>query len=324
MHQGLTAVLRYVANRLLLMIPTLIGVAVLVFFMLRVIPGDVVEVKLRADGGSVSQETIDMERKRLGLDKPLLGQFGDWMVGLATLDLGKSMWTDRPVTEEIAARLELSLQVAIMSAIVAVLIAVPLGTAAALMRGTWIDYVVRIVTIAGLATPAFWLGMLIMLGLLSAFNWLPPITFTPIYRDPLANLTQLIWPAMAVGYRYSAVVARMIRSSLLEVLNEDYIRTARAKGVYERLVLSRHALRNAMLPAITVIGLEFAFLIGGLVVTEQVFNLNGIGQLFVQSVSRNDFTLIQGMVMMIALFYMLVNLAVDLLYAALDPRIRYQ
>jgi len=317
-------VLRYVANRLLLMIPTLIGVAVLVFFMLRVIPGDVVEVKLRADGGSVTQETIDMERKRLGLDKPLLAQFGDWMVGLTTLDLGKSMWTDRPVVEEIGARLELSLQVAIMSAIVAVLIAVPLGTAAALMRGTWVDYVVRIVTIAGLATPAFWLGMLIMLGLLSAFNWLPPITFTPIYRDPVANLTQLIWPAMAVGYRYSAVVARMIRSSLLEVLNEDYIRTARAKGVYEKLVLSRHALRNAMLPAITVIGLEFAFLIGGLVVTEQVFNLNGIGQLFVQSVSRNDFTLIQGMVMMIALFYMLVNLAVDLLYAALDPRIRYQ
>ncbi len=316
--------LRYVANRLLLMIPTLLGVAVLVFFMLRVIPGDIVEVKLRADGGNVSQETIEMERKRLGLDKPLLAQFGDWMVGLATLDLGKSMWTDRPVVEEIGARLELSLQVAIMSAIVAVLIAVPLGTLAALWRGTWVDYVVRIVTIAGLATPAFWLGMLIMLGLLSAFNWLPPITFTPIYRDPVANLTQLIWPAMAVGYRYSAVVARMIRSSLLEVLNEDYIRTARAKGVYERLVLSRHALRNAMLPAITVIGLEFAFLIGGLVVTEQVFNLNGIGQLFVQSVSRNDFTLIQGMVMMIALFYMLVNLAVDLLYAALDPRIRYQ
>jgi peptide/nickel transport system permease protein len=315
--------IRYIANRLLLMIPTLLGVAVLVFFMLRVIPGDVVEVKLRADGGNVSQETIEMERKRLGLDKPLLAQFGDWMVGLATLDLGKSMWTDRPVVEEIGVRLELSIQVAIMATLVAVLIAVPLGTVSALMRGTWVDYTVRLVTIAGLATPAFWLGMLIMLALLSAFNWLPPITFTPIYKDPIANLTQLIWPAMAVGYRYAAVVSRMVRSSLLEVLNEDYIRTARAKGVYEKLVLSRHALRNALLPAITVIGLEFAFLIGGLVVTEQVFNLNGIGQLFVQSVSRNDFTLIQGMVMMIALFYMVVNLAVDLLYAALDPRIRY-
>jgi peptide/nickel transport system permease protein len=302
----------------------LIGVAVLVFFMLRVIPGDIVEVKLRADGGSVDQATIEMERKRLGLDKPLVAQFGDWMVGLATLNLGKSMWTERPVTEEIKIRLELSFQVAIMASIVAVLIAIPLGTIAALMRGTWVDYTVRIVTIAGLATPSFWLGMLLMLSLLSLFNWLPPITFTPIYKDPVANLTQLIWPAMAVGYRYSAVAARMVRSSLLEVLNEDYIRTARAKGVYEKLVVTRHALRNALLPAITVIGLEFAFLIGGLVVTEQVFNLNGIGQLFVQSVSRNDFTLIQGMVMMIALFYMLVNLAVDMLYAAFDPRIRYR
>ncbi|MDQ2954913.1 MAG: ABC transporter permease [Pseudomonadota bacterium] len=315
--------LRYVANRVLLMIPTLIGVAVLVFFMLRVVPGDVVEVKLRGDGGTVSQETIEMERKRLGLDKPLVNQFADWMIGMATLDLGKSMWTERPVIEEIATRLELSLQVAIMATIIAVFIAIPLGTTAALFRDTWIDYVVRLVTIGGLSIPSFWFGMLIMLTLLAFFNWLPPITFTPIYVDPVANLTQLIWPAVAVGYRYCAVVARMIRSSLLEVLSEDYIRTARAKGVFEKLVISRHALRNALLPAITVIGLEFAFLIGGLVVTEQVFNLNGIGQLFVQSVSRNDFTLIQGMVMLIATFYVFVNLAVDLLYAVFDPRIRY-
>ena len=315
--------LRYTINRILFMIPTLIGVAVLVFFMLRVVPGDVVEVKLRGDGGNVSQEVIEMERKRLGLDKPLLYQFGDWMVGLVKLDLGKSMWTERPVIEEIAIRLELSLEVAILATIFATLISVPLGTVAALFRGTWIDYVVRIVTIGGLSIPSFWFGMLIILTLLSFFNWLPPITFTPIYVDPVANLSQLIWPAIAVGYRYCAVTARMIRSSLLEVMSEDYIRTARAKGVFEKLVVSRHALRNALLPAITVMGLEFAFLIGGLVVTEQVFNLNGIGQLFVQSVARNDFMLIQGMVMMIAVFYVLVNLVVDLLYAVFDPRIRY-
>ena len=315
--------LRYTINRVLLMIPTLLGVAVLVFFLLRVVPGDVVEIKLRGDGGNVSQETIELERKRMGLDKPLLVQFGEWMVGMATLDFGKSMWTERPVIEEIALRLELSLQVALMATFFAVLLAVPMGTAAALFRDTWIDYVVRILTIGGLSIPSFWFGMLIMLTLLAFFNWLPPITFTPIYVDPLANLTQLVWPAMAVGYRYCAVVARMIRSSLLEVLNEDYIRTARAKGVFEKLVISRHALRNALLPAITVIGLEFTFLIGGLVVTEQVFNLNGIGQLFVQSVSRNDFTLIQGMVMLIAAFYVFVNLGIDLLYAVFDPRIRY-
>jgi len=315
--------LRYTLSRTLMMIPTLIGVAVLVFFMLRVVPGDVVEVKLRGDGGSVTQETIEIERKRLGLDKPLLNQFGDWMVGLATLDLGKSMWTERPVIEEVGTRLELSLEVAILATIFAVLLAIPLGTTAALMRGTWIDYVVRIATIGGLSIPSFWFGMLISMFLLGLFNWLPPITFTPIYVDPLANLTQLIWPALAVGYRYCAVVARMIRSSLLEVLNEDYIRTARAKGVFEKVVISRHALRNALLPAITVIGVEFAFLIGGLVVTEQVFNLNGIGKLFVQSVSRSDFTMIQGMVMLLAAIYVVVNLVVDLLYAVFDPRIRY-
>jgi peptide/nickel transport system permease protein len=315
--------LRYTLNRLLQMIPTLIGVAVLVFFLLRIVPGDVVEVKLRGDGGAVSQETIDMERKRLGLDKPMINQFADWMIGLATLDLGKSMWTERPVMEEIGTRLELSMQVAIMATIIAVLIAIPLGTIAALMRDTWIDYLVRIITIGGLSIPSFWFGMLIMLALLSFYGWLPPIIFTPFYVDPLANLAQLIWPALAVGYRYCAVTARMIRSSLLEVLNEDYIRTARAKGVQELQVVSRHALRNALLPAITVIGLEFTFLIGGLVVTEQVFNLNGIGKLFVQSVSRNDFTLIQGMVMLIAVFYVITNLVIDLLYAAFDPRIRY-
>ncbi len=315
---------RFTLQRLLLSIPTLLGVAVLVFFMLRVVPGDVVEVKLRADGGNVSEETLQMERKRLGLDKPLLVQFGDWMISLAKLDLGRSMYTDQRVVDEIAPRLELSLEVAIIATIVAVLFAIPMGTMAALMRGTAVDYFVRIVTIGGLAIPSFWFGMLIMLAMLSYFNWLPPITFTPIYVDPVANLTQLILPAVAVGYRYSAVTARMVRSSLLEVLNEDYIRTARAKGVFERLVVSRHALRNALLPAITVIGLEFAFLIGGLVVTEQVFNLNGIGKLFVERVSKNDFTLLQGLVMLLAVFYIGVNLVLDLLYAVLDPRIRYR
>src|SRR4029079_3200879 len=260
---------------------------------------------------------------RRGLDRHWAVQFADYMVGLARFDLGKSMRTERSVWEEISIRLALSLQLAIMATIFAVLLAIPLGTTAALMRGTWVDYVVRIVNIGGLSIPSFWFGMLIMMALLYWFNWLPPITFTPIYVDPIANLTQLIWPAMAVGYRYCAVVAGMIRSSLLEVLSEDYIRTARAKGVFEKLVISRHALRNALLPAITAIGLEFSFSIGGWMVSAQVLNLNGIGQLLVQSISRNDFTLIQGMVMLIAAFYVFVNLAVDLLYAVFDPRIRY-
>ncbi|MCX7325560.1 MAG: ABC transporter permease [Hyphomicrobiales bacterium] len=313
----------YLAKRILTMIPTLLGVAVLIFLMLRVVPGDIVELKMRGDGGAPTIQQIEAERARLGLDRPLIAQFGSWMTGLATLDLGTSMWTEKPVTEEIAGRIGLTLQVAVMATIIAILLALPLGTLSALYKDTWVDQAIRIFTIGGLAIPSFWLGMIIILGLLYAFNWIPPMQYVPIWKDPLANLSQLIWPALAVGYRFSAVLARMVRSSIIEVMREDYIRTARAKGVHERLVIARHALRNAMLPAVTVIGLEFAFLIGGLVVTEQVFNLNGLGRLFVQAVSRSDFTLVQGIVMVIALVFIVSNLLVDLAYAWLDPRIRY-
>ncbi len=195
---------------------------------------------------------------------------------------------------------------------------------AALKQDTWVDYVVRVFSIAGLAIPSFWLGILIILSLLIFFRWLPPMFFTPIWVDPWQNLSQLLWPAVAVGYRYSAVATRMTRSSVLEVLREDYIRTARAKGLWEKLILTRHALKNAMLPVITVIGLEFAFLIGGLVVTEQVFNLNGIGLLFVESITRRDYTMTQALVLLVSFSFIVVNFLVDLLYAWLDPRIRYQ
>ena len=314
--------LSFTLRRIALMVPTLLGVAVLTFFLLRVVPGDVVELKLRADGAAVSDATVQAERVRLGLDRPLVNQFGSWMGGLVTGDLGTSMWTGRPVVQEIGVRIGLTLQVAIMAAVIAVVIAVPLGTLSALFRDTWLDYAVRIFTIAGLAVPSFWLGMLIVLGLLTAFHWSPPVTYTPLWQDPVANLSQLVWPALAVGYRYAAVVARMVRSSVLEVLREDYIRTARAKGVWESRVVARHAMRNAMLPAITVVGLEFAFLIGGLVVTEQVFNLNGIGRLFVDAVTRSDFVLVQALIMFLALVFVVTNLVVDLLYGVLDPRVR--
>ncbi len=316
--------LRYTVHRFLLMIPTLLGVAVLVFFMLRVMPGDIVELRLRAEGGQVSPEILAMERARLGLDKSLPAQFADWMGGLVTGDLGISMWTGRPVAHEIAIRLELSLEVAIIATILATVLALPLGTLAALFKDRWPDHLIRLFAIAGLAVPSFWLGMIIILSLLFNFNWIPPLTFTPLLEDPVQNLSQLIWPAMAVGYRYSAVATRMTRSTILEVLQEDYIRTARAKGVFERLVIARHAMRNALLPVVTVIGLEFAFLVGGLVVTEQVFNLNGIGKLFVETVARGDYTMVQALVMLVAGFFIFVNFAVDLLYAVLDPRIRYR
>ncbi len=203
-----------------------------------------------------------MERHRLGLDKAADGAIQGLDGRRRDVQLRISMWTERPVMEEIAIRLELSLEVAILATLIAILFAIPLGTSAALYRDTWIDYLMRIVTIGGDIDSRVLVRHADHVELLAAFNWLPPITFTPIYVDPIANLTQLIWPAAAVGYRYCAVTARMIRSSLLEVLSEDYIRTARAKGVQEKLVISRHALRNALLPAITVIALEFTFLIG--------------------------------------------------------------
>ena len=315
---------RYILHRLLLMIPTLLGVAVLVFLLLRVAPGDIVELKYAGAGTYAPQEALDRERAQLGLDKPLWEQFLRWIWGIVRFDFGSSMWTGRPITREIAIRLELSLELAIMATLVAIVLAIPLGTLAAVKQDTWVDYLVRVFSIAGLATPSFWLGILIILFFLIVFQWLPPLTFTSFWVDPRANLSQLIWPALAVGYRYSAVATRMTRSAVLDVLREDYIRTARAKGLWERVVLSRHALRNAILPVITVIGLEFAFLIGGLVVTEQVFNLNGIGVLFVESVTRRDYTMTQALVLLVSFVFIAVNFLVDLLYAWLDPRISYR
>ena len=312
-----------------MMLPTLVGAAILVFFLLRAIPGDVCEVRLAGSGLYVDEAEIELCREKLGLAKPLIAQFFDFITGYFTWDLGDSMWTGKPVTEEIAIRFPLSLQVAIMATVVAVVFAIPLGAISAIKQDTWIDYVVRSFSIAGIAMPSFWLGILIILGLLIGTQhflgtpWMPPITYVPLYEDPMANLSQLIWPAVATGYRYSAVATRMTRSALLEVLREDYIRTARAKGMIEKIIISRHALKNSMLPVFTIIGIEFAFLMGGLVVTEQVFNLNGIGKLFVESVQAQDFAMTQQLVMLVVLIAVLTNFVVDLFYAWLDPRIRY-
>src|SRR5438552_114949 len=315
---------KYVLKRVLLMIPTLLGVAVLIFFLMRVVPGDIVELRFAGESAYAQKENLDKERARLGLDQPLWKQFLKWMGGLLRFDFGTSMWTGAPISEEIRLRFALSLQLAIMATIVAVALAIPLGVVAALKQDTWVDYVVRIFSIAGLATPSFWLGIMFILTLLIVFRWLPPMVYTPFWVNPWQNLLQLIWPALAVGYRYSAVATRMTRSAMLEVLREDYIRTARAKGLWEKLILSRHALKNPMLPVLTVIALEFAFLIGGLVVTEPVFTLNGLGMLFVESVARRDYTLTQALVMLVAFVFIFVNFTVDLMYAWLDPRIRFR
>lgn len=315
---------KYLLKRFFLMFPTLFGVAMITFFLIRIIPGDIVELRYSGDRGAVSDELLKQERARIGIDQPAWRQFVNWLVGLVRLDFGTSMWTGSPIWDEIKLRFALSFQVAVMATIIAVVLAVPLGVLAALRQDTWIDYAVRIFSIAGLATPSFWLGIVFILALLIVFRWLPPMVYTPFWVSPWQNLQQLIWPALAVGYRYSAIATRMTRSAMLEVLREDYIRTARAKGLRQQLVLSRHALKNAMLPVVTVVAIEFAFLIGGLVVTEQVFNLNGLGLLFVQAVQHRDYTLIQALVMLVAGFFIVVNFLMDITYAWLDPRIRYR
>lgn len=320
---------QYILKRVLLIVPTVVGAGALIFFLMRVLPGDVCLVRWVDYGMHYDQAVIDICRNELGLNNPLYIQFFDFMKGLFTFDFGISMWTWKPITEDLNLRFALSLQVAIMATTVAILIAIPLGVISAVKQNTWIDYVVRIFSIAGIAIPSFWLGILIILGLLIFSQawfgkpWMPPIEYVSVFEDPVANLSQLIWPAIATGYRYSSVTMRMTRSALLEVLREDYIRTARAKGLREKIVINRHALKNAFLPVVTVIGIEFAFLMGGLVVTEQVFNLNGLGRLLIESVLNQDYNMTQALVMIMVTVFVFVNFAVDLLYAWLDPRIRY-
>ena len=320
---------RYIAQRVLLAIPTLAGAAALVFVLMRLIPGDVCVVRLGSSGGNVDARVIAACHAELGLDRPVILQFLDFVWNFSRLDFGISMWSGKPVAEEIATRLPISLEIAVMATVFAILIAIPLGTISALKQNSWIDHVVRTVAIAGIATPSFWLGIVSILAVLEISNaffgapWMPPIDYVPFWEDPLRNLSMAILPALTVGYRYAAVSMRMTRSAMLEVLREDYIRTARSKGLLERLVINRHALKNALLPVVTLIGIEFAFLIGGLVVTEQVFNLNGVGRLFVLAVQNQDYTLTQALVMLTVAIFVFTNLAVDLLYGWLDPRIRF-
>jgi peptide/nickel transport system permease protein len=315
----------YVAKRVLLIVPTLLGVAALVFFIMRVIPGDVTLLILGGDqAGRIDPAQIAAMKHQLGLDQPLLVQFGSWLWGVLRFDFGTSLWTGQPVIQELLIRLPLSLELALLASMVSVLIAIPLGMLAAVRQDSWVDYVVRVVSIGGLAIPSFWIGILCILLLVIYFGWGPPLEFTPPWVDPWANFQQMVWPVLTVGYRYAAVTTRMTRSTVLEVLREDYIRTAWAKGLRERAVVIRHALKNAMLPVITLVGTEFAFLIGGLVVTETVFTLNGVGRFVVDAVAHRDYPVVQALVFLIAFSFVIVNLLVDLTYAWFDPRIRYR
>jgi peptide/nickel transport system permease protein len=320
---------RYIVTRVLMAIPTLVGAAALIFVLMRLIPGDVCVIRMGSGGAHVDQAAVDLCHHQLGLNDPMIVQFFHFLMSYVTFDFGNSMWSGNPVTQEIASRLPVSLEVAIMATVIAILLAIPLGTLSALRENTALDHVVRVVAIAGIATPSFWLGIMSLILVLNVSAmatgtpWLPPIDYVPLWQDPIRNLSMVLLPAITVGYRYSAVTMRLTRSAMLEVMREDYIRTARAKGLLEQIIVNRHALKNALLPVVTLIGIEFAFLIGGLVITEQVFNLNGIGRLLVQAVQNQDNVLAQALVMLVVAVFVFTNLVVDLLYAWLDPRIRY-
>src|SRR5215468_6786007 len=315
---------QYILKRLLLMIPTLLGAALVIFLLMNLVPGDVALLIIGGDqGGDINTQELVKLRQQLGLNRPLYVQFLSWLWGIVHLDFGKSLWTGSAVIDELMIRLPLTLEVAIAATLVSIAIAIPLGTLAAVRQDTWVDYVMRVVSIGGLTIPSFWTGILIILFLVIYFDWAPPLEFVSLFRHPWENAAQLVWPIVSVGYRYAAVTSRMTRSTVLEVMREDYVRTAWAKGLRERAVVVKHALKNAILPVITIIGTEFAFLIGGLVVTETVFTLNGIGRFMVDAIAHRDIPVVQTLVLLIACVFVVVNLIVDLLYAWIDPRISY-
>jgi peptide/nickel transport system permease protein len=312
----------YVVKRLLIAGLTLLGMSVLIFVLLRLAPGNITDIIFESAGyvEEVDRKRLEVE---LGIDRPHVVQYAHWVGDLVRGELGKSYRYDLPAWEIIKPRLPVTLELAALALGFSVLLGVPTGVISAVRRGRPLDYVLRVVSLAGLSMPSFWLGMLVILTLVRSFGWIPSMTYVSPFDDLWANLAQFLLPALAVGYRSSALIMRITRSAMLEVLREDYIRTAWAKGQREWLVVWRHALKNASLPVITLIGIEFAFLIGGLIVTETVFNLPGVARYLVDAIQWRDYPIVQNLTMLIAVVVVLANLTVDLLYTWLDPRIKY-
>ncbi len=312
----------FIVQRLMVGIVTLFGVAVMVFLIMRVIPGDAAVMLSGAGAGAVSEEELAQVRTQMGLDRPLVVQFVDWAGHVARLDLGTSLRTGNPVFDDITRRFPYTLQIVVMATLIAVFLGIPAGVLSARYAGTWIDQLLQALSIGGLAAPSFWVGLILILGLVSLFQWSAPLLWEPFWVSPVKSFTQLIWPALAVGLRQLALIARMTRSIMLEVLGEDYIRTARAKGLSEWHVVIRHGLSNGLLPVVTLIGFEFSALFGGLIITEAVFSVPGLGQYVVASILNRDYPAAQGIVLVLAGIVVLGNLTVDLIYGWLDPRTR--
>jgi peptide/nickel transport system permease protein len=311
----------YLIRRLLLMVLTLFGMSVLIFVMLRVVPGNISDI-LFDSAGMVNPADKKKLEAELGLDQPIVVQYVSWIGGLLRGDLGYAYVSEKPALDEILPRIPVTAKLAALALFFSILLGVPLGVISAVRQNTALDYVLRVISLSGLSLPSFWLGLLILMGFVHYLGWIP------IYNDRPASLMHelalLSVPAAAVGFRASALIMRLTRSSMLEVLRQDYIRTARAKGASPASINYDHALRNAMLPVITIIGIEAAFLIGGLIVTETVFNIPGIARFLVEAIRWRDYPIVQNLVMFIAVVVVTVNFLVDMAYAVLDPRIRYE
>lgn len=311
---------RFLIRRLIFAVLVIVGVATVTFALVHMIPGDPVDAIL---GTEASPDARDALRRDLELDKPVLVQYVNWWGDLLRGDMGRSIMVRQPVSDLIIERIPTTIPLAVLSMLVAVLIAVPAGIISAVKRNTWIDALVSSLAFAGLSIPGFWLGALLILAFSLRNRWFPPGGYVSIFDDPLAGLHHLILPAIALGATFAAALTRMIRSSLLEVLNRDYVRTARAKGLREYRVILAHGFRNALIPAITIMGVQVGVLLSGALIIEQVFALPGLGRLTVQAVLDRDFPLVQGCVIVIATIFVFANLLTDLVYVYLDPRIRY-
>ncbi len=316
----------FLVRRLLLAIPILWGATALIFILLNVMPGSIAEVIMGGsdEAGILTPYTKEQLEKELGLDRPLYVQYFSWLGHVLRGDLGTSLYTGKPVGREMMSRLAVTMQLAFLSVVIGVLVGVPVGILSAIKQDRWPDYTLRVFTIMLLALPTFWIGLMVILIGSRYFDWIPPIGRNVIWEHPRAAFIQLIWPALAIGSHEAARNARMTRSSLLEVLREDYVRTARSKGLAERVVYLRHAVRNSLIPVVTIIGLAFATTLGGTVILEQVFSVPGLGTFLIQSITVRDFIVVQAIVLWYSVVFILVNLGTDLLYGWLDPRISFK
>ena len=314
---------QYILRRLLLLPPTLLLLGTILFFMVQSIPGDVASALLAGEENAVDPKTLEKFREDLGLTEPLIVQYGKWLAQTATGDLGYSYYFSKPVWEVIKPKIETTLTLAIFGVLIAIVLALPAGVFSALFRGSWFDQFVRTISAAGMAVPAFWLGIIILLILSRIFGWMAPVIHSSIFDNPIEAFQRYLFPSLILGFRSAAVISRMVRSMMLEVLSEDYVRTAWAKGLQPRSVIIGHALRNALLPVVTMLGMLFASLIDGAVVLETVFNLPGIGLLMVDSVIARDPGMVLGLVLSIGVFMMIWILLIDLSYKVLAPRVEY-